>query len=103
MYGFPELQITVLGERCVSFGNWYFGMLRLSYCQFAGREALVTYCRSEFPDWGHFRMSARSRHEVRLLRGACHRARIRATRGLAMSSINHTSAISRRDPPELYA
>ena len=34
-----------------------------------------------------------------LLRGACHRARIRATRWLAMTA-KHNSAISRRDAPE---
>src|ERR1700682_1058842 len=37
-----------------------------------------------------------------LLRGACHRARIRATRWLAMTVIHHTFAFSRRVSPEAY-
>jgi hypothetical protein len=37
-----------------------------------------------------------------LLRGACHRARIRATRWLAMTVIHHTFAFSRRGSPEAY-
>ena len=36
-----------------------------------------------------------------LLHGACQRARIRATRWLAMTP-KHTSAISRLDMPEVY-
>jgi len=38
--------------------------------------------------------------EAGLLRGACHRARIRATRWLAMTT-EHTSAFPRRDASEL--
>jgi hypothetical protein len=61
----------------------------------------------------HLRRSNPCLSELRdgLLRGACHRARIRATRWLAMTGLDflyisqtaqgRTSAFSRRDPPEL--